>query len=467
MLQRDALEASPLADLHELAAETGLEGFRRLRKAELIDRLLGGTSADEADADKGAADKSGDEPSSGGRTRTRGGRGRGRTASDDADDRDEPASSKDDEDDEAPRGRVRGRSRRSARDEDDDRDEPQGSGRDDRDRDDDDREPRGRGARGGRGGRGGRGRDRDDRDDRYEDEDERQIEGVVEVLANGTGFVRVNHPEQSDDDVYVSAAQVRRCELVSGDKIGGPFRQPRRSERFPSLVRVESINGKSAEEVAGEATRFDEQPSTHPDSRFELGSDDVTLKAIEWLTPIGRGSRVVLHGPAHAGKTEALRLLAGALKGIDGVELQLVLAGARPEEVASWKETGVEPSATALLGGSLESQTQAIERAVDQAKRLAQRGTDAVVLIDSIGELVPHVARRILSNARNLTGSGSVTIIATAATPVGGETTLIALDPARTSGARFDLARSTTIRPDLLVGTEGAAAIAEARAKAI
>ena len=440
MLKREALEASPLADLHELASEAGLEGFRRLRKAELIDRLLDGPSAASADEapstnGNGASADADEKP-----RRTRGGRGRGRGAASDDDAKDD-APSKDedrDEDDESPRSRPRGRSRRG--------------------NSDDDAPPARSGGREARGGR--------DRDDR-EDDDERQIEGVVEVLGNGTAFVRVKHPEQSDDDVYVSAAQVRRCELVSGDKIGGPYRQPRRSERYPSLVRVETINGKSAEEVAGEATRFDDQPSTFPTARFELGSDDVTLKAIEWLAPIGRGSRVVLHGPAHAGKTDALRLLAGVLKGTDGVDLQLVLAGARPEEVSTWKDAGVEPTATALLGGSLEGQIHAIERAVDQARRLAQRGSDAVVLIDSIGELAPHVARRVLSTARNLVDGGSVTIIATAPAPVGGETTLIALDPARTSGARFDLAKSSTIRPDLLVGEEGAKAIAEAKAKAL
>ncbi len=452
MLKREALEASPLADLHELASEAGLEGFRRLRKAELIDRLLDGPSAASTETDSAPA-TNGNGASAAAATdekprRTRGGRGRGRAAAED-EPKDEAAAktearSKDDDgdDDDSPRSRPRGRSRRSGATD----DAP--TSRD-----------------GGREPRGGRdnGRDRDDR----EDEDERQIEGVVEVLGNGTAFVRVKHPEQSDDDVYVSAAQVRRCELVSGDKIGGPFRQPRRSERYPSLIRVESINGKSAEEVAGEATRFDDQPSTHPTARFELGGDDVTLKAIEWLAPIGRGSRVVLYGPAHAGKTEALRLLAGALKATDGVDLQLVLAGARPEEVSSWNETGVEPASAALLGGSLEGQIHAIERAVDQARRLAQRGTDAVVLIDSITELAPHVARRVLSSARNLVDGGSVTIIATAAVPVGGETTVIALDPARTSGARFDLAKSSTIRPDLLVGAEGAAAIADAKAKAL
>ncbi len=434
MLKREALEASPLADLHELASEAGLEGFRRLRKAELIDRLLDGPPKGDHEPSKNGAAADEEKPK-----RTRGGRGRGRAAApsdedDNTDKDDAPRRDDQDEDGDEPRSRPRGRSRRGSRDD----EAPSGRDRDDR---------------------GGRDRDRDD--------EERQIEGVVEVLGNGTAFVRVNHPEQSDDDVYVSAAQVRRCELVSGDKIAGPYRQPRRSERYPSLVRVESINGKSAEEVAGEATRFDDQPSTHPTARFELGGDDVTLKAIEWLAPIGRGSRVVIHGAAHSGKTEALRLLAGALKNTEGLDLQLVLAGARPEELTAWKDTGVEPAASALLGGSLEGQVHAIERAVDQARRLAQRGTDAVVLIDSIGELAPHVARRVLSTARNLVDGGSVTIIATAPVPVGGETTLIALDAARGSGARFDLAKSSTIRAELLVGDEGAKAIAEAKAKAL
>ena len=88
------------------------------------------------------------------------------------------------------------------------------------------------------------------------DREDRVIEGTVELLPNGSGFVRVTPPEPSDDDVYVSAAQVRRCELVSGDKVGGPVRAPRRSERYPSLIRIDTINGRPADEVA-EGTHFD------------------------------------------------------------------------------------------------------------------------------------------------------------------------------------------------------------------
>ena len=140
------------------------------------------------------------------------------------------------------------------------------------------------------------------------------------------------------------------------------MRPPRRSERYPSLVRVDTINGAPADEVA-EGTRFDELPCAFPSERLELGSDDPTLKAIEWLTPIGRGSRVTIAGGALAGKTEALRRLAAALAGVEGLELSLVLAGVRPEEVADWKAGPVEPAAVAHARRRADAQAQAVERA--------------------------------------------------------------------------------------------------------
>src|SRR5204863_9530425 len=173
------------------------------------------------------------------------------------------------------------------------------------------------------------------RDDGDEEPRDRVVEGVVELLGNGSGFVRVSPPDPSDEDAYVSAAQVRRCELVSGDVVSGPVRRPRRSERYPSLIRVDTINGRPADEVA-EGTRYEELPVAFPGERFELGGDDPTLKAIEWLTPFGKGSRVTIVGPARAGKSEALRRIAGALAAREDVSVSVVLAGARPEEAAEW-----------------------------------------------------------------------------------------------------------------------------------
>jgi transcription termination factor Rho len=360
VLSRSSLEASPLSDLHELASELELDGFRRLRKADLVDRILevhGG-----ADAEPAAEER---------------------------------------------------------------RSEPKG---------------------------------------------DTTAEGVVELLSNGSGFVRVNPPDASDDDVYISAAQIRRCELVAGDRVSGPVRKPRRSERYPSLIRVDTINGQAADEVA-EGTHFDDLPCAFPSERIELGGDDPTLKAIEFLTPIGRGSRVTITGPARSGKSEALRRLAGALAGAGGFELTVVLAGTRPEEVAAWKaDEQVAPAGVAGLASSADAQAQTIERCVDTAKRIAARGGHAVVLIDSLDGIPAHAARRPLAGARAIVDGGSLTIVAASTHPVGGETTVVALDPKLASTNRFpalDVVASGSLRPELLVGEKGAEAIAKARAEAI
>jgi transcription termination factor Rho len=283
--------------------------------------------------------------------------------------------------------------------------------------------------------------------------------------------VRLTPPEPTDDDVYISAAQVRRCELVSGDRVAGPTRRPRRSERYPSLVRVDTINGSPAEEVA-EGTPFDELPCAWPTERLALeGGDDPTLRAIEWLTPIGRGSRVTITGGALAGKSEALRRIAGALAGRDDVELTVVLAGVRPEEAAEWAQDGpVEPVASVHGAAAADAQAQAIDRAVETAQRIAVRGGHAVLLVDSLDALQPAVARRTIAAARSIVDGGSLTVIAASTLPVGGETTIVALDPALTGAGRFpplDLVRSGTLRPERLVGDDGAKAIASARAEAL
>jgi transcription termination factor Rho len=389
VLDRAELEQSPLADLHLLANELGVDGFRRLRRDDLIDAIL---ARQEGDGDV--------EPDAEAERRSRRGR-RG--------------------------GRGRGRAR--AVDEDGATDEDAGE------------EPQERGEARERG--------------------EELVEGVVELLANGSAFIRLSPPEPTDEDVYISAAQVKRCELVSGDRISGPLRPPRRSERFPSLVRVDTINGRPADEVA-EGTRFEDLPVAFPSERFELGSEDPTVKAIEWLTPIGKGSRVVLAGAARAGKSEALRRLADALRGLEGVEVSLVLAGVRPEELG--EDGGLS------FAASPDAQAQAIEQAVELGRRVAARGGDAVVLVDTLEYIPPGAARRALAAARNIVEGGSLTVIATAPAPPGGETTVVTFDAALTALGRFpaiDLAASGVVRAELLVGDAGAEAIAKARAESL
>lgn len=435
VLDRSELEASSLADLHQIADQIGLEGFRRLRKADLIDAILG----ERTDAANGDGDSDdGEERPRARRSRPRSRSRRASAESDGEEEQDDakPEVSEDHADDELAPRRGRGRSRGGAQ-----------------------REPRRRQS----GARESGGRDSESR------EPDPVREGVVEILGNGSALLRVDPPESSDDDVYVSAAQVRRCELVPGDRVSGPVRPPRRSERHPSLVRVDTINGAPADSVVAEGTRYDDLAVSYPSEHLVFDSEDPTLKAIEWLTPIGRGSRVVIAGDERAGKTETLRRIAGVLAGREGLELSLVLAGARPEEIAEWQDGAPAPTVSLSFAASPDAQGQAVEAAIETAKRLAARGADAVVLIDTLVGLHPHSARKALAAARNLKDGGSLTIIATAARPLGGETTVIVLDSLLSGTGRFpalDLVRSGTLRPELLVGEDGAEAIARARATA-
>ena len=447
VLSRSALESSPLADLHAIASELGIDGFRRLRKAELVERIVahqGGDGGDRDDDGVGTdvVDEAAVEPSARPRRR-RGGRGRGRAADDLNAGGDELDAGEETEDDEAD---VEG-----------DLVKVEGDAAAD-----EDERPRERPSR--------RGRDRERARDRDSDREEPVVEGVVELLANGSGFVRLTHPEPSDDDVYISPAQVRRCELMSGDRVSGPVRRPRRSERFASLVRVDTINGAPAEEVA-EGTPYDELRCAWPSERVALDGDEPTLRAIEWLTPFGRGSRVAITGGPRAGKSEALRRIAAALRDREDLELSVVLAGVRPEEAAEWAADGpVEPVASVTLGAPADAQAQAVERAIDTAKRVAARGGHAVVLVDSLDALAPAAARRALGAARAIVDGGTLTVIAASTLPVGGETTVVALDAALAGAGRFpalDLAASGTLRPERLVGEDGARAIAEAHAEAL
>jgi transcription termination factor Rho len=438
VLERSELEASPLADLHAIADQLGLDGFRRLRKDELIDAILDESGADAgARGDGGSASEEEREDEEAGESRGRRrsrSRGRGRGRRGEAADSDAASEAAD-----AAAGERAGAG------------QADDAGRADGDQRADGGEPEA--AEGGGGAAAGAA----------------VAKGVVEVLGNGSAFLRVSPPEPSDDDVYISAAQVRRCELVSGDRVSGPVRTPRRSERYPSLVRIDEINGSPADEVASRAP-YDELPVAYPSERLALDSEHPTLAAIEWLTPLGRGSRVVICGEARAGKTETLRSVAAALAGRDGLELTLVLAGARPEEVAEWQDGPVAVAAALSFASSADAQGQAVERAVDSAKRVAARGGDAVVLIDGLDGLHPHTARKVLAAARNLRDAGSLTIIATASRPFGGETTVITLDAALTSTGRqpiLDLVASGTLRPELLVGEDGASAITKARAAAV
>lgn len=413
VLDRAALEDSPLADLHAIASELSIDGYRRLRREQLIDAILDRQQAAGGEPTAGEADDEDRDESRPRRRRgRRGGRGRGGAES-----VEETAADADEKAARAPSDTDAATS---------DTDAVTGEA------------PEAKG--------------------------EEVVEGEVELLPNGSGFLRVNPPEPSDADVYISAAQVKRCELISGDRVSGPRRAPRRSERFASLVRIDSVNGRPAEEISDRA-RFDDLPAVFPDQRLELGVEDPALAAIDALAPIGRGSRVTIAGGARAGKTLTLRRIASVLSRDPGLQMFLVLTGVRPEEIGEWAEGPKVPEYAMSLAASADVQDQAVSSVIDQARRLAARGANVVVLIDTLDGLHPPAARRALAAARNIAEGGSLTMIATAVRPVGGETTVVALDANHANGAEpaLDLAATGTLRAELLVGEEGAAAISQTR----
>jgi transcription termination factor Rho len=399
------LEASPLADLHTLAAELGLEGYRRLRKEELIKQLVISTGGDpEAVGRGGGSGGNGDsEPEAAPQVEPVEDAPAPESpepvdAEHEADDDDEPGDDAADED-------VRADA---------------GDHRDDRD-------------------------DRDaDRDDDAEEEREEDLRsGILDVLPNGSGFMRAQPYSQSREDVYVSPAQIRRCELRPGDEVSGPARPPRRNERHPSLVRVATVNGQDADSPA-ERSRFDALTAIWPTER--LTGPGVLAEA-----PFGKGSRVAIGGPPGAGATWLLRAAVKAIRdGHPDLEVIVVLAGVRPEEAIEWGEAGIEV-AGGSFDDSFEEQAQVADLAVQRAKRAAEAGRDVVVVIDSLDALPSAAARRVFGAGRNTKEAGSVTVLAAtglSAEPHRMATTHVTLEPSADAPALAP--GSGTLRRDAL-----------------
>jgi transcription termination factor Rho len=412
VLNRKELEDSPLADLHQIASELGLEGYRSKRKDDLIGTILTATgSADEPVAPSAptGAERGDEEDTS---ADTSEGTSEG-TSEDTSEGTSEDTSegTSDDEADEADEVPAEEALERPAR-------------------------------RGRRGGRGRRPPVAEEEPEVVEDEisDEEIVTGVLDILANGSGFVRVDPAGQSRDDVYVSPAQIRRCELRAGDEVSGPARSARRNERHPSLVRIESVNGAAAE-PAEERPWFGDLTPVFPSQKL---SAPKTLKDV----PFGRGSRVAIAGPPGAGATTLLRELANELSGDGDLAVQVVLAGVRPEEVTEWRRTEGLNVAGGSFDRSPDAQAQAAELAVERAKRRVERGGHAAVLIDSLEALPGSARRRIFGAGRATEEGGTLTVIAV--TGGGREelrwaTTRVVLEP----GGKV-AAESGTVRADAL-----------------
>ncbi len=313
------------------------------------------------------------------------------------------------------------------------------------------RRRRRRGGQGGPGGQsGGQGGQREPREyqSSYEQIPEGDLEvreGYLDILPEGYGFLRVNGYLPGDRDVYVSAGQVRKFGLRKADLVAGPIRPARAQEKFPALIRIDTVNGVSSEE-ATRRPRFEQLTPLFPDERLKLEVDGrangVLTRILDLIAPIGKGQRGLIVSPPKAGKTTVLQEIAQAIT-VNNPEcyLMVVLVDERPEEVTDMQRSVKGEVIYSTFDRPAEESIQVSELAIERAKRLVEQGADVVILLDSITRLArahnlaTPASGRILSGgvdstalyppkrffgaARNIEEGGSLTILGTALVETG------------------------------------------------
>jgi transcription termination factor Rho len=289
--------------------------------------------------------------------------------------------------------------------------------------------------------RGGGGRE----DEYIPEEDLETREGLLDILPEGYGFLRVTGYLSGDKDVYVSANQVRKFRLRKGDIVSGPIRPPRSKEKFPAVVRIDKVNGMTADE-AMRRPKFESLTPLFPDERLRLEIDGrpngILTRIVDLIAPIGKGQRGLIVSPPKAGKTTVLQEIAQAIT-TNNPEcyLMVVLVDERPEEVTDMQRSVKGEVIYSTFDRPAEEHTQVSELALERAKRLVEMGTDVVILLDSITRLArahnlaTPASGRILSGgvdsqalyppkrffgaARNIEEGGSLTILGTALVETG------------------------------------------------
>jgi transcription termination factor Rho len=255
---------------------------------------------------------------------------------------------------------------------------------------------------------------------REPDEEEPTVEvsGILELTRQRFGFLRIAGLHPDPDDVYISASQVRRCELRPGDEVAGPAREPGRDERHRALVHVDQVNGE--EPVTEERPRFDALPPAPPERRLPLDGDagDVLLRAIDLLAPLALGQRVLVRA---APRSQGTSLLRGIARAVTEARLHLLalLFDESSEEAAEWREEMPQVE-LGVAGTELapRDKVHVAELALARAHRLAEAGKDVVVLCDSLSHLAlaggnADEVRRLFGSGRNLAGGGSLTVVGT------------------------------------------------------
>jgi transcription termination factor Rho len=266
-------------------------------------------------------------------------------------------------------------------------------------------------------------------------------EGILEIHQEGYGFLRSpkNNYLQGQEDVYVSLSQIKRFGLRTGDRIAGLIKIPTEMDgKYPALVKIESINGRTPEEIK-KRPFFDDLIPFFPEEKFKLEREDeenYSMRVVDLFTPIGKGQRGLIVSPPRAGKTVLLQEIAKSIrKNHPEVYLIILLIDERPEEVTDWKRKVDAEIISSTFDEPAERHAQVSQIVLEKAKRMVELGENVAILLDSLTRmtraynvLAPHSGRtmsggldatalhmpkKFFGSARNIENGGSLTIIAT------------------------------------------------------
>jgi transcription termination factor Rho len=320
-------------------------------------------------------------------------------------------------------------------------------------------------------------------------------EGVLEVLPDGYGFLRNTDYNylSSSDDIYVSPSQIRRFGLRTGNIVSGQIRPPKDSEKYFALLRVEAINFEDPDKLA-EKIVFSDLTPLHPEERFILETlpEELNMRIIDLVTPVGKGQRGLIVAPPRTGKTILLQKIANALStNHPDVRLIVLLIDERPEEVTEMQRKTAEDVevVSSTFDEPAARHCQVAEVVIEKAKRLVEYGEDVVILLDSITRLaraynteMPHSGRiltggvdagamqmpkKFFGAARNVEEGGSLSIFATALIDTGSKMDEVIFEEFKATGnmelhldrrlvdrrtwPAIDISRSGTRREELLL----------------
>lgn len=263
-------------------------------------------------------------------------------------------------------------------------------------------------------------------------------QGVLEIISDGFGFLRRVNYLPHEDDIYISASQIRRFGLRTGDLISGKVRPPKENERYFALLHVDAVNNQDPEK-AGKRPNFSDLIPIHPQDQLILEKDqeELSTRIIDLLVPVGKGQRGLIVSPPKAGKTLLLKKIANSIsENYPSLELIVLLIDERPEEVTDMRRSVKGEVLSSTFDERPENHIRLAELVLERTQRLVEHGQDVVILLDSITRLtraynlvIPPSGRtlsggidpaafykpkRFFGAARNIDEGGSLTILATA-----------------------------------------------------